>query len=185
VAGIQPHRLEAALWYLSKGRFKESLEILFAKKKPMENDSEFGSPNSEHLYLKAKSFLGIDLTPDDAVPDFVACVAQFQELYKRTFGRYVGSGASLYNTRALRDALRNDKDFTEIKWEDTKPGDVCVFATGEGPVIKHGHVFVVGKKDWMSNNSNNGKWEAHWTRQQVEGYYMTYARFIPYVFRLK
>lgn len=145
--------------------------------------SEFGSPDAELLYLKAKSFLGIDLTPKDEVPDFVACVAQFQALHFKTFGRYVGTGAALVNTRHLRNALQNDAEYEQIEWEDAKPGDVCVYASDESPVVKHGHVFVVGKNYWMSNNSYSGAWEAHKTRQQVQDYYMTYARFVPYVFR--
>ena len=151
-----------------------------APKQPVENAQ---TPNSIHLYMNSKDFLGIDLTPDDKIPDFVACVAQFQALYFKTFGRYVGSGAALYNTRALRDALQKDKEFTSVKWEDALPGDVCVFATGESPVVHNGHVFVVGKRDWMSNNSYTGKWEAHKTKQQVEDYYIRYARFTPYVYR--
>lgn len=119
------------------------------------------------------------------MPDFVSCVAQFQELFRRTFGRHVGTGGALYNTRLLRDALKADKEFVAVSWEDIKPGDVCVFATDESPVVKHGHVFVAGKRDWMSNNSYTGKWEAHKTKQQVEDYYIKYARFTPYGYRIR
>lgn len=139
--------------------------------------------NSIHLYMKAKEFLGIDLTPDDKIPDFVACVAQLQALHFKVFGRYIGHDAALYNTKALRDALQKDKEYKEVDFDDALPGDICVFASGESPIVKNGHVFVVGKVDWMSNNSYTGRWEAHKTKSQVRDYYITHGRFVPYVFR--
>lgn len=148
-----------------------------------ETPSEYGSQAAQRLYEAAKGYLGQDLTPGDKIPDTVACVAQFQELHTRVFGRHVGSGAALYNCRYLRDALRIDPDFEAIAWEDVKPGDVVVFASGESPIIKHGHVFIVGKVNWMSNNSETGEWDAHKIKTNVIDYYMRYARFTPHVFR--
>lgn len=163
--------------------------------KPMNTDNELTInlevPNEQTddgttLYLKAKSLLGIDLTPEDSIPDYVACVAQLQEVHRRAFGEYIGSGAALYNTRALRDELKRNKGFKEVSWGEELPGDVWVFATGEDdkrhPWVK-GHTGIVGKHDWMSNNSQNGLWEANYTQKKVTDYFITYCGFKPYVFR--
>lgn len=142
--------------------------------------------NSEYLYSKSKSYLGTDVTPTDAVPDVVACVVSFQEVFRRTFGRYIGTGPALYNCKYLRDALLKDKEFVQVSWEDALYGDVCVFPTYEGKDPKgSGHVFIVGKNQWMSNNSYTGIWDTAFIKQSAEKYYITDRGFKPYIFRIQ
>lgn len=149
--------------------------------KPMEPKTD----NGAYLYLKSKSFLGQDLTPADEIPDYVACVSQLQEVYRRTFGKHIGFAAALYSTKALKDHLLKDPDFLQVNWDEARAGDICVFATGEGNVGARGHCFVVGKVDWMSNNSNTGRWSADYNKQGVHNYYTVKLGLKPYVFRLK
>lgn len=112
----------------------------------------------------------------------MACVANLQVVYFKTTGSYIGQGAALYSTRALKDWMLKDKRFTRV---DTHlPGDVLVYSTGEGNgKISNGHCFVVGKKDWMSNNSFTGLWDANFTEAKARDYYEKKGGFTPYFFR--
>jgi hypothetical protein len=108
-------------------------------------------------------------------------VAQFQAVYKKAFGTYMGSGPALYSTKYLVEELRKNPDVVAIPWEDVVYGDIVCFGTGENkynnaPNIR-GHVFVAGKNDWMSNNSQTGLWSAHKTRTQIQDYYITFCGF--------
>lgn len=154
-------------------------EIPLSEKYPeplMEKES-----NREKLYRVSKESIGTDLTPDDKIDDTVACVAQFQAVYKKAFGTYMGSGPALYSTKYLVEELRKNPDVVAIPWEDVVYGDIVCFGTGENkynnaPNIR-GHVFVAGKNDWMSNNSQTGLWSAHKTRTQIQDYYITFCGF--------
>ncbi len=139
--------------------------------------------NSTYLYLKSKSFLGHDLTPADEIPDYVACVSQLQEVYRRTFGEHIGFGSALYSTKALKDHLLTDKKFKRVSFDEALAGDICVYATGEGKAGTRGHCFVVGKRDWMSNNSKTGLWSADYTKDSAKVYYTGKLGMQPFVFR--
>ena len=140
---------------------------------------------SEHLYYTAKSFLGIDITPKDEIPDDVACVAQVQEVVRRATGNYIGIGAALYNTRAFKDQSLKDRRMFEVHEDEILPGDICVYPTGEGNGrISNGHVFIIGEHQWMSNSSKTGLWSANYTRQSAKDYYETKGGYTPYFFRL-
>jgi hypothetical protein len=145
-------------------------------------ESEAQTETGQQLYAKSKSLLGKELTPKDEVPDTVACVANFQAVYFKTTGSYAGQGAALYNTRALKNWLTTDKRFERV--ENPLPGDICVYATGEGNGnLSNGHVFIVGKRDWMSNNSFTGLWSADYTREEAKSYYEKRGGFKPWFFR--
>lgn len=143
------------------------------------------NPNSEKLYQTAKASLGMDITPNDIIPDDVSCVASLQEVYRRAFGVYIGTGATLYNTRALKTHLATDPRFTPVSWEELNYGDIVVYGTGEGNPGAVGHCFVVGKRDWMNNHSDTGLWTANYTKAQVKAYWEDKLGFKPGCFRLK
>lgn len=148
--------------------------------------------NREKLYNASKGYIGLDLTPEDKIPDDVACVAQFQEVFRRTFGTYLGTGAALYSTYYLAKALAISNLVEKVAPEDAQFGDIWCFATGENiratsPNVR-GHVFVMGKQDWMSNNSNEpnkGKWMAHWRGDAVKRYFIQSNGFPAHVYRVK
>lgn len=145
-------------------------------KKPMQTET------GEQLYAKSKSLLGQELTPGDEIPDVVGCVANLQEVYRRTTGRYIGNGSALYSTKALKDWMLKDKNFTQPS--EPLPGDILVYPTGEGNGnVSNGHCFVVGKRDWMSNNSFNGLWSADFTEAKARAFYEKKGGFTPYIFR--
>lgn len=145
--------------------------------------------NREKLYNAAKSYIGQDLTPEDRIPDDVACVAQFQEVFKRTFGTYIGTGSALYSTYYLAKALAVSNLVEKVSPEDAQFGDIWCFATGENeratsPNVR-GHVFIMGKQDWMSNDSTTGQWKAHWRGDAVKRYFIQSNGFPAHVYRVK
>lgn len=147
---------------------------------PMNEQTETG----KQLYAKSKSFLGTEPTPKDEIPDVVACVSNLQVIFFKTTGRYIGQGAALYSTKALKEWMLQDKNFTRV--DDPLPGDILVYATGEGNgMVSNGHCFVVGNKDYMSNNSFTGLWSADYTRETAAAYYEKKGGFTPYFFRPK
>lgn len=115
------------------------------------------SANREKLYDTAYSFLGRDASPKDLAPDDLGCAESVNAVYKAAFGREIGGDLS---TLRMYSALLNSLDF--IKVDAPLYGDMIISPTTYAKVPV-GHVGIVGKWQIMSNNSNNGKWEAHYT----------------------
>lgn len=140
---------------------------------------------ADKLYNTSKSCIGIDITPGDAIPDPVACVAQLQEVHRRALGQYIGSGAALYSTYALLTELKESDLFMDVS--DPLPGDIWLYATGTGNgTVSNGHCGVVGKTNWMSNTSfgpDRGKWMANYTKETVRAYFETKGGYPPHYFR--
>lgn len=149
--------------------------------------SNMQTDTSQHLYLKSKECIGLELTPKDEVPDMVACVQNLQEVVRKTTGSYLGTGGALSSTLSFKNFMLTYKSAKRIEWGQELPGDIVVFATGEDN-RKHrgvrGHCFVVGKTHWMNHDSYTGLWAPSKTRQNVQDYWVTYCGFPPYVFRL-
>ncbi len=139
---------------------------------------------SDKLYKASKSLIGQDVTPGDTIHDSVACVASLQEIYRRVKGHYIGTGAALYSTYALLNELRANSEFEGILVPT--PGCIVVCATGTGSgSIEHGHCAIVGKKDWMSNDSKTGLWQANYTRESWDEYFFHRGGFPVYFFKPK
>lgn len=138
----------------------------------------------EILYNWSKASIGRDLTPTDSVPDEVACVAQLQAVFFKAFSSYIGDGAARYNTLALLQALQKDPRFKMIPPSEALFGDIAVAPTGKGKNPKeHGHCWIVGKHDWMSNDSDTGLWKANYTKDAVFNVFVKERGFPLYVFR--
>lgn len=143
--------------------------------------------NREKLYNVSKASLGLELTPKDEVPDSVACVSSFQVVAKKALGRTLGTGSALESTMALYVYL-SDADEVE-KVQAPLPGDIALCATGTSSLtntpVGRGHVAIVGKKDWMSNNSYTGKWTADYTAKTWKDFFETLGGYKTAFFRLK
>lgn len=134
------------------------------------------------LYLKSKSLLGQELTPNDEIPDYVGCVANLQVVFFKATGRYIGQGAALYNTRALKNWMLKDTAFELVT--EHLPGDIYVYATGEGNgKVSNGHCGIVGKKDWMNHDSKTGLWSANSSEEKSRAYFEVKGGYKRYVFR--
>lgn len=143
--------------------------------------------NREKLYNVSKLCLGEELTPKDEVPDAVACVASFQEVYKHVFGKYLGSGTALTSTMALYVYLSDADEVDKV--QTPLPGDIALCATGTSSLtntpVGRGHVAIVGKKDWMSNNSFTGLWTADYTAKTWKDFFETLGGYKTHYFRVK
>src|SRR5947208_2938469 len=127
--------------------------------------------NSERLYKRAYSYLGIDPTPDDQVPDVFSCVYSLCQIVYDEFGEEIG-GKRLENTIELNQALSISPKFQRTN--DPGPGDIAVAVTEGGT---HGHAAIMGirrtpasTQRYMSNNSLNGLWLDGYTKNTWDKY---------------
>lgn len=122
------------------------------------------------LYDTSVSFLGKEPTPLDEVDDMVSCVWSFGAVYEAAFHEKFGK-VRPQNTIEANQIMLTQPGF---KRTDTpKPGNVAVYVTEyRKSGVVHGHILVVGKEQWMSNNSFTGLWEAGYTQKTADAYYI-------------
>lgn len=110
--------------------------------------------------------LGTDVTPDDLVPDTVACAITVSTLIAKldaTFPKVAG-------TWTLYDILEHRKDWKRVA--DPTPGCVVLSPTGMGKKGTIGHVGIVMDDGRIaSNNSKTGKFEKNYTLDSWTAYY--------------
>lgn len=138
----------------------------------IKEDGKIGGFSSarEHLYATAYSFLGKDASPTDQAPDELACAESVNAIFLTAFGEELGGDVS---TLRMYQVLQKSKGFQEV--DAPLFGDVIISPTTYTRTA-HGHVGIVGKWQIMSNNSNNGRWEAHYT---LESWRLKYG-FVKY-----
>ena len=114
----------------------------------------------EVLFKYAASLVGRgDVTPNDGVPDEVACAETVCTIIRnsicRDFPIYV-------STIELTKALKRDSRFKATL--DLKPGNIIISPTGSGNGVIRGHVGIFGENEKiMSNTSRTGFWEENYT----------------------
>jgi hypothetical protein len=138
---------------------------------PTVPESEPVKSARERLYDVSKASIGREMSPEDRADDEVGCVESLEGVYKAFCGRYIsGHLTPFLSTYALYKALQEHPDFMEV--DEPLPGDIVVSPTGLGNGrIKNGHTGIVGFKDWMSNDSRTGKWEANYSHESWLSYY--------------
>ena len=108
--------------------------------------------NGIKIYQKAKSLLGLDITPKDTISDIYSCAETVNMIVELAIGRQIGGGAS---TRLMYESLKDTSRFLQV--ETPLAGDVIISPTGQGNGnILHGHCGIIGNFGIMSNNSDNG-----------------------------
>lgn len=137
------------------------------------------------LYEVARACIGRDITPEDIVPDEVACAATVNAVYKMAFGSEIGGGAS---TTFLYRALVEHKDFIEVI--QPLEGDIIISPTGYSAFpntpIKNGHVGIVGVNGIiMSNSSSNGLFSENFNMISWKKRYQTNGGYPIHYFRRK
>ena len=118
------------------------------------------------LYITAVGSLGEDITPQDEIPDDVACAEVINKIHEKTFGFPILSiregGAS---TKLLYYAMVKSSLFQESP--EPLSGSIVISPTGLNnriSKIKNGHIGIIGlNKIIMSNNSSNGLFEENYT----------------------
>ena len=130
------------------------------------------------FYITAVGCLGTDVTPQDDIPDDVACAEVINKIHEKAFGFPILSiregGAS---TRLLYKAMTKSKLFQESP--TPLEGSIIISPTGLGNKnLPNGHIGIVGKdKVVMSNNSFNGLFEENYT---ITGWKERYQRWGGY-----
>ncbi len=123
---------------------------------PMNQPIEEKPAPADLIAKAAIDALGKDLTPDDEIPDEVACVAQIVKVLEPTPYHLKGS---LAFTPDLVTYLRNDK-----RWKATltpKAGRIVVSPT-VGDIKGHCGIFITDTRI-ASNDSRNGKWQDNYS----------------------
>ncbi len=147
-------------------------------------NKNYFSDSREKLYVFALSQLGIDITPDDIVPDEYDCADTICAILKN-FGQDIGNFPS---TLDLYGKLKINSAFREV-WEPLR-GDIIISPTGyrngSGTEnIPNGHVGIVGEGGIiMSNSSATGKFETNFTLAKWMARYVVKGGYPVFYFRL-
>lgn len=127
---------------------------------------------AEQLYTLSKSFLGMHLSLNNAVPWGVGCAEAVSKLLKE-FDITGIPAAGIEGTLALEQFMAGSAQFQEIY--TYTPGAALVAATGTGNGKIRGHTGICGYNSIMSNNSETGKWDTQWDITRFLAYYETYG----------
>jgi hypothetical protein len=133
----------------------------------LENMQKQERSRRDDLYDAAFASLGIDRTPNDEVPDEVACVHQLSTIIRDALPEL--RFPIMDSTKVLYGFLEGSLSWKPV--DKPEKGDIILSVTGSGNgKIKNGHVGICGKNlspdgtPWiMSNDSRNGLWLANYT----------------------
>jgi hypothetical protein len=132
------------------------------------------------LYRIAKENLGRDITPDDKIPDEVACAENVSAIIKKVLPDF----PIIAGTWTLDDYLRKDKRF-EVTME-IEPGVIIISPTGKGNGLIRGHCSIVLENGKLaSNDSNTGFWSQNYTIESWIKRYRVRGGLPIYCFRIK
>jgi Bacteriophage peptidoglycan hydrolase len=146
-----------------------SLQLLFVK---LIKAGNYATPASAKLYQTAMSFLGKDASPKNLAPNEVACAESVNDVVFAAFLENVGGGLS---TASMYQALQSNTKFAEVS--SPLKGDIVISPTGTGNgQLSNGHVGIVGDNNQiMSNNSENGIWDIHYTVASWRARYVSFG----------
>jgi len=122
--------------------------------------------NSELIYFTALRQLNTDVTPNDNIPDEVACAETVEAIVYQATGYEIGANGSTYMMKAIFDS---SPLWTKV--EVPTRGTIILSATGHGNGnLAHGHVGIMGEimpnfedSVIMSNSSSDGLLRANYT----------------------
>lgn len=122
---------------------------------------------------------GIDVTPEDKIPDEVACVESFCEVMSKVcyFPRLT------YTPDLVRELKRDDRFEGTL---DFNEATIIVSPTGTGNGTVVGHCGVIGtNNEIISNNSKTGKWEYNYNIDTWKARYKTKGGLQILLFRFR
>lgn len=164
------HKLPRNLSYRRYDVLVKQLAALLDKFRPMKRT----------LLDECAAALGKDITPDDLVPDTVACAITVSTLISKidpTFPKVAG-------TWTLYDILEHRPDFERVTVP--APGTIVISPTGTGNGAFPGHVGIVGANGKiMSNDSRTGTFEENYNLMTWEQRYARMGGFPVLYYRRK
>lgn len=145
--------------WLKESSVKEIEYIPIEKPMPEPKEVIMEEPLNSKLIRIADALtkLNIDVTPDDKIPDEVACVESLCEVLNKVI--------SFPKLSYTPDLVRELKKHPRVQGTlDFNEASIIVCATGSGNGTMRGHCGVVGtNKEIISNNSKTGIWEYNYT----------------------
>lgn len=120
--------------------------------------------SSERLYSVANACLGIDASPNDLVPDEVGCAETVSDIINKAFPSDM---PVIVSTSLLYTYLKNSPKWIQV--DQPRRGDVIISPSGYGNGrLSNGHTGYLGngvgdQASIMSNNSNTGLFDIHYT----------------------
>lgn len=131
----------------------------------------------ESLYIEAKKWLGKDITPQDKIPDEVACAENLCVLIQKLDPDF----PIIPNTLdLLKEFKRNTKYKPTLNVE---AGNIIINATSTGNNKIRGHTGVILDGGLVaSNNSVNGLWSDHWNLVEWNSYYRRFGGMPTHIF---
>ena len=143
---------------------------------------------TERLYQSAFKSIGQNLAPGN---EMLGCAISMCAVYNRAFPEK--EPLRFVNTTQWYDYMKAHPElFKPLLWPEPK----CIRVNPTehipaGSPLKHGHIFVVGKKladdktyYTMSNNSQRGVWDTQWTNGEADDYYVRHGKIPSYYFRV-
>lgn len=173
--------LLARLWALFFPKEIEEIEFIPLEPKPIETMPEPEENKNSKLVriADALTLLNIDVTPEDKIPDEVACVEALCEVMNKVcyFPRLT------YTPDLVRE-LKKDERFEGTL--DFNEATIIVSPTGTGNGTVVGHCGVIGtNNEIISNNSKTGKWEYNYNIDTWKARYKTKGGLQILLFRFK
>jgi hypothetical protein len=161
------------------------IQQLISILKKMTVDNNLPTEAGKKLYETTLTFLGKDPTPEDKVPDEVACMEVVNFIHNAAFGEPIGGGASTYLGWIV---LKNHKKFAEMKTPLT--GDICIAPTGLNDAvgrangITNGHIGIVCDNGTIaSNDSKTGLFIKNYTLWSWRYRFSTIGHFPIFFYR--
>lgn len=140
------------------------------------------TPMQKTFIQHCEEALGVDVTPDDLVPDSVACAITVSTLINKvdaTFPKVAG-------TWTLYDILEHRKDYTRVT--DPTPGDIVISPTGlsKSKTMPNGHTgIIMSDLSIASNDSATGKFMKNYTLESWTNRYVVKGGYPLFIYRKK
>lgn len=140
------------------------------------------TPMQKTFIQHCEEALGTDITPDDLVPDTVACAITVSTLINRvdaTFPKVAG-------TWTLYDILAHRNDYELVEATHRKPGDIVISPTGlsKSKTMPNGHTgIIMSDLSIASNDSATGKFMKNYTLESWTDRYVTKGGYPLFVYR--
>ena len=158
---------------------------LFVKPMPPEITPEVPKQpsRSEELAVYAKSRLNEHLTMDESVPWGVGCAEAISRIL-HDFGVSGIPTKGIPGTAGMGTFLRGNKECRKVS--SPTPGCILLSETGTGNGKIRGHVGIIAPQGNLiySNNSETGRFGAHWDIDRWIAYYSNYGGIPTQFFEL-
>ena len=168
--------------FIDQSKKKDIVDETITKLTVIKDDMEKKELTAQECLLKlAKDNLGRDITPEDNIPDEVACAENVSAMIKKISNNF----PIIPHTMNLYKTLDKNKAFEPTL--DLEAGNIIISPTGHwrsnGSI--RGHVGIILEDGKIaSNNSLNGNWDDYYTISSWVSRYRNKGGYPIYVFKM-